>query len=54
VTFCRAGEGDGGESDIDEVEFLAERFDDATEPLEVVADEGFAEVRPEDVELSLA
>ena len=54
VALGRAGQGDGGQSDVDDVEFLAKRFDDTAISLEVVADENFPEVGSEKVELSLS
>jgi hypothetical protein len=55
MTFGRIGQRDRGEGgDVDEVELPAEQFDDAAEPLEVVADEGLAGVRRSTSSLALA
>jgi hypothetical protein len=54
VPLGRTGERDRGEGNVDDVELFAERLQDAAEPLEIVADEGLAEVRSKHVELPFA
>ena len=45
---------DGGEGDVDEVELIGQRLDDAAEAIISVAEERLAQVRPEDLRPALA